>query len=190
VLSRLTGEALSLRAGGRAEQTAFREAVRAPCVRAALGVRSPRTGLGGAPRRFRRSAAPDSLRSRRLRSRPTRVTPHPHPSRAPPTSPHARTPNPTTPTQSFNAAVNEALAHPDWAYWRDTVLPRYRYPPDATVRLVETHAAWREELAAKKAAAAARAAKEAAAAAAAEQAAAAAAEGAVAEAAHVAAQDK
>lgn len=61
----------------------------------------------------------------------------------------------------FNAAVNGALSHPDWAHWRDSVLPRYRYPQEAADQIIAQQQAWRAELDIKRAeAAAARAAAE------------------------------
>lgn len=52
-------------------------------------------------------------------------------------------------------AVSELLKHPDWAWWRDTALPRYRYDAGDVAAAVARHQAWLDALLAKRAEAAA-----------------------------------
>lgn len=54
----------------------------------------------------------------------------------------------------LDSTMNEALQHPDWAYWSDN-LQRYVYPQQDVAQVVERLVDWRQERAAAAAAAAA-----------------------------------
>lgn len=57
--------------------------------------------------------------------------------------------------QVFDPALNNLLLHPDWDTWSRKMLPRYKYPEEASQSAAKAHAAWFAELKAKRAAEAA-----------------------------------